>query len=401
MKLPAKLLFSRLMKRAIWRWIECYPSEFAQVFTTAQPLTDSELLFDVCNSTADSSKKRAILWPLQTILLILSTESLKQAFLGQSSNRRFGFLNLLRKSLQATKYIDLIVVCYVDICKAATYVPPDEESILRTMAEEVEKDLTSKIWDFTKLVNAGSSMSVLGYTIDQKTLATDFLLSRIRLDKEDAIKTLVPPCININAPIVVKIALVKSCLAILLEENHLPWNPTLESLYSGLCQPLRMLLLQTIQLETDIRKKENTISNHTNRVELLVDILRLYRADPFFAISGEGSRVEENGLLMSGLASLLTYPVQVVRQAAAELLVKLHRIEYASHWTQNPNDMNEFWKVSSPAIIVISQSMMDTSLSGKMQKFMLDTMIKLLKTRTAFLKQKQVTKNKQVNYNRI
>ncbi|RCI07246.1 Ras GTPase activating protein ira2 [Rhizopus stolonifer] len=389
MKLPAKLLFSRLMKRAIWRWIECYPSEFAQVFTTAQPLTDSELLFDVCNSTADSSKKRAILWPLQTILLILSTESLKQAFLGQSSNRRFGFLNLLRKSLQATKYIDLIVVCYVDICKAATYVPPDEESILRTMAEEVEKDLTSKIWDFTKLVNAGSSMSVLGYTIDQKTLATDFLLSRIRLDKEDAIKTLVPPCININAPIVVKIALVKSCLAILLEENHLPWNPTLESLYSGLCQPLRMLLLQTIQLETDIRKKENTISNHTNRVELLVDILRLYRADPFFAISGEGSRVEENGLLMSGLASLLTYPVQVVRQAAAELLVKLHRIEYASHWTQNPNDMNEFWKVSSPAIIVISQSMMDTSLSGKMQKFMLDTMIKLLKTRTAFLKQKQ------------
>ncbi|KAI9256885.1 hypothetical protein BY458DRAFT_441589 [Sporodiniella umbellata] len=377
------------MKKAIWKWIECCPSEFAEVFTASQPIAESELLFDVCNLTADSSKKRAILWPLQTIILILSTQSLQKACTNQSSEKCYNFLSLLKKSLQTTSSIDLIVVCYVDICKAATYVPPHEESALRMMAKEVEKDLRNKIWDFTKLANAESSMSTLGYTIDQKALATDFLLSRIRLDKKDAINSLVPSCIHINSPITLKLALVRSCLAILLEENHLPWNPTLESLYDGLCKPLRELLLQTIQIETDTKKKDTHINNHTSRVELLVDILRLYREDPFFAILGEGNRVEENGRLMSGLASLLTYSVQVVRQAAAELLVKLHRIEHASHWTQNPNDMREFWKVSSPAIIVISQSMMDTALNGKMQKFMLDTMIKLLKTRTAFLKQKQ------------
>ncbi|KAG1224074.1 hypothetical protein G6F35_004251 [Rhizopus arrhizus] len=388
MRQQGRLLFSKLIRKAIWRWIESYPNEFAQVFTTA-PLLDSEQLFDMCNSTADSSKNKSVLWPLQTILLVLSPESLMQAFNGQSSNRRASFLGLLKKSLKNAKNIDLISVCYVDICKAATYVPPETESILRMIAADVEKDLRDKVWDFTQLINIESTVSTLGYTIDQQTLVADFLLSRIRLDKNNTIKALVPSCIDLNSPITAKLALVKSCLAILLEENHLPWNPTLESLYDGLCAPLRTLMLQTIQIEMDSKKKEDTITNHTSRVELLVDMFRLYRIDPLFALLGEGNRVEQNGLLMNGLAVSLVHPVQVIRQSAAELLIKLHRLEYVSHWTSDPNNMHDFWKVSSPTIAVISQRILDTSLNEEMQKFLLDTTIKLLKTRSVFLKHKQ------------
>lgn len=91
MKRQGKLLFSKMMRRAIWRWIETYPAQFSEVCGSDNRLLGgSEILFDMCSSTADNPRKRAILWPLQTILLVLSQDLLLQAFLDNpsSQNRR-------------------------------------------------------------------------------------------------------------------------------------------------------------------------------------------------------------------------------------------------------------------------------------------------------------------------
>lgn len=91
MKRQGKLLYSKMIRRAIWRWIETYPYEFEQVCTSDNRLLGgSEILFDMCSSSADTSKKKAIMWPLQTILLSLSPNLLLQAFLDNpsSQNRR-------------------------------------------------------------------------------------------------------------------------------------------------------------------------------------------------------------------------------------------------------------------------------------------------------------------------
>lgn len=91
MKIQGKLLFAKMLRIAIWKWIETKPSQFAEICTTnRQALAGSEILFDMCNIAADSSRKKAVLWPLQTILLTLSPDLLIQAFLDDRGlqNRR-------------------------------------------------------------------------------------------------------------------------------------------------------------------------------------------------------------------------------------------------------------------------------------------------------------------------
>jgi hypothetical protein len=399
MKPQGKLLFSKLMRRAIWRWIEAYPSQFAEVCASdARLLAGSEVLFDMCSSTADNSRKKAALWPLQTILLVLSPEFLMQAFLDAppTLNRRANFLSLLKKSLQTTRNVDIAAVCYVDLCKAAMYVPPNNESVLRSIAADVEADLKEKVWDFTKPPSSESTLAILGYTIDQQALTTDFLLARIRLLTEDTLKTIVPSCVEENVPILFKLSLVKACLIIAQEENNLPWNPTLSSLSNGLCTPLRKLFLQTIQNDVHIssttaNKKRDTYSTHNSRVELLLDLLRLYRLDSKLALLGtDQDRVEQNSAYMVGLATLFQHPVQTIRQGAAELLVKMHQSDLIAFWGPNESILPSFWKISSPVIFSLARQMMDNKSNDDNLKALLDLLIKLFKKRYTFLKNNQV-----------
>lgn len=397
MRQEGKLLFSKMMRKAIWKWIEEYPSQFAEVCTSdARLLSGSEVLFDMCSSTADNSRKKAVLWPLQTILLVLSPEFLMQAFLDTASihNRRANFLSLLKKSLQTTRNVDIAAVCYVDLSKAATYVPPNNESVLRSIAADIEVDLKEKVWDFTKPPSSESTLAMLGYTIDQQTLTTDFLLSRIRLHPEETLLNIIPSCIEEDVPILFKLALVKTCLIITEDENHLAWNPTISSLYNGLCTPLRKLFLQTIHMDLNSSpssKKKETHSNHNNRVELLLDMLRLYRLDTNLAILGSSTnRVEENSACMVGLATLFQHPVQRIRQGALDLLVKFHQADSIKNWGP-PNELVvNFWKVSSPVILNLARQMLETKSNDENLKSLLQLLIKLLKLRNIFLKNNQV-----------
>ncbi|KAL7332161.1 hypothetical protein PS15p_204242 [Mucor circinelloides] len=396
MRQEGKLLFSKMMRKAIWKWIEEYPSQFAQVCASdARLLSGSEVLFDMCSSTADNSRKKAVLWPLQTILLVLSPEFLMQAFLDTAPihNRRANFLSLLKKSLQTTRNVDIAAVCYVDLSKAATYVPPNNESVLRAIAADIEVDLKDKVWDFTKPPSSESTLAMLGYTIDQQTLTTDFLLSRIRLHPEETLLNIIPSCIEENVPILFKLALVKTCLIITEDENHLAWNPTIASLYNGLCTPLRKLFLQTIHMDLNSSpssKKKETHSNHNNRVELLLDMLRLYRLDTKLATLGNnGNRVEENSACMVGLATLFQHPVQRIRQGALDLLVKLHQADVIKDWGPPGQLVVNFWKISSPVILNLARQMLETKSNDENLKSLLQLLIRLLKSRNIFLKSNQ------------
>lgn len=406
MRPQGKLLFSKLMRKAIWRWIEAYPAQFAEVCASdARLLSGSEVLFDMCSSTADNSRKKAILWPLQTILLVLSPEFLMQAFLDAhpTLNRRTNLLSLLKKSLQTTRNVDIAAVCYVDLCKAATYVPPNTESVLRSIAADVEVDLKDKVWDFSKPPSSDSTLSMLGYTIDQQSLTTDFILSRLRLLTEDTIKNLFPSCVEDNVPIMFKLSFVKACLMIAQEENNLPWNPTLSTLYDGVCTPLRKLFLQTIQSDlisnpttSNNKKRDTQYSTHIQRVELILDMLKLFRLDSKLALLGtaDQDRVDQISACMVGLATLFQHPVQAIRQGSSELLVKMHQSELIDVWGENETLLPSFWKISSPAIFNLARQMMESKNNDDNLKAILDLLIKLFKMRNNFLRSHQVKKKK-------
>ncbi|KAI9489055.1 hypothetical protein BDB00DRAFT_771458 [Zychaea mexicana] len=416
MKRQGKLLFSKMMRRAIWRWIETYPAQFAEVCASDNRLLGgSEILFDMCSSTADNPRKKAILWPLQTILLVLSQDLLLQAFLDNpsSQNRRTSFLGVLRKSLRTSKTADIAAMCYVDLCKAATYVPPTDDCVLRHIAADIEDDLQEKVWDFSRNVaHDAAATASLGYTINHQALVTDYLLARLRLDPEVALQHIVPQVLDESVPITFKIALVKSCLEIARDENRLPWNPSIQSMYSSLCTPLRKLFLQAMNQElmskdggaqASAPKKvmtgpdgrvivRATPSVAQSRIELLQDLLRLFRVDPLLALLGsDNDAVEDNSAIMIGMANLFQHYDQGIRQLASECLSKLHLSDNIVRWGPESKTMINFWRISSKVVFVLAKQILDNKQGEEGLKSLLTLLIKLLSARNEFLGNNQVS----------
>ncbi|KAG0178831.1 Ras GTPase activating protein ira2 [Apophysomyces sp. BC1021] len=375
MKREGKLLFAKTMRKAIWRWIETYPFQYAEICESdGRLLTGSEILFDMCSSTADNSRRKSILWPLQTILLSLSPDLLLQAFLDDPASQN-------RRTLRSSRMAEIAAVCYVDLCKASTYVPPTDDSVLRHIAADIEDDLKEKVWNFSRL--STTELANLGYTIDIQTLTTDYLLSRLRLDPENTLTTLVPTCLEEGAPVIFKLALVRSCLAIAQDDNRLPWNPTIASMYGSLCTHLRRLFLQTIGSELSAAQQDSAMRktaaepSRQNTTMLLQDLLRLFKCDPLLALlvgiykdrigllimlrtkGDDQNRIEQNAAFMTGVAKLLKHNDSTIRQSASECLSRFHDSENIAQWGPETTLMVNFWRISSQAVFSFAKQILD------------------------------------------
>lgn len=275
-----------------------------------------DVLFEICSSLADTTRKKAILWPLQTMLLILCPDILYSISTPEGSsrsvnNKKTVFLATLKSSLKPGRMAELAAICYVDICKAATYVSKTDASALRHIVPDVENELRNQLFDPEKPLIADSLMSGLGIIIDHRSLLADCLVAMFRLNPRHAMRSLFPSCLDHRAPTLFKISLVKACLAIASEENKLPWNPSVTALYDPLCGLLRKLFIDFAS--KDFSKIDTTISSPYNnvnrkqlisnsvidkkskkdigrtdqsseRLELILDMLRLYQTDPKLAL---------------------------------------------------------------------------------------------------------------------
>ncbi|KAI8097774.1 uncharacterized protein BX664DRAFT_356981 [Halteromyces radiatus] len=397
MKRQGKLLYSKMIRRAIWRWIETYPSEFEQVCASDNRLLGgSEILFDMCSSSADTSKKKAIMWPLQTILLSLSPDLLLQAFLDNpsSQNRRTSFLATLRKSLKSSRTADIAALCYVDLCKAATYIRPNDDSVLHHIAADIDADLREKIWNAT---NDNTLTTTHGYSVNQQVLTTDYLLARLRLDTKSTLISLVPTCLGDRAPIRFKLALVKSCLAIADEDNHLAWNPSLENMYDPLCSILRKLFIQAVgyELRPGTLQQQRASLDRRGNTELIQDILRLYKTDPLLALLNN-EQGDENGTMMLCIANLFQHQDHNIRQNAVDCLSKLHSIDAIPSWGSSTTLMSNFWSISSQVIFSLARQMLDEKQTEDGIKSLLNLVMKLLKSRAEFLRKQMESTNEGV-----
>ncbi|KAI8142067.1 hypothetical protein BJV82DRAFT_159057 [Fennellomyces sp. T-0311] len=299
-------------------------------------------------------------------------------------------------------------MCYVDLCKAATYVPPTDDCVLRHIAADIEDDLQEKVWDFSRnMAHDAAATASLGYTINQQALVSDYLLARLRLDPDSTLQHLVPQVLDESVPIIFKIALVKSCLEIARDENRLPWNPSIPSMYNSVCTPLRKLFLQAVNAE--LLSKDGsaqpppppkkvmtgpdgrvivraTPSIAQSRVELLQDLLRLFRVDPLLALLGSDSdAVEDNAAIMTGMANLFQHYDQGIRQLASECLSKLHLANNIIRWGPEENLMTNFWRISSKVVFVLAKQILDNKQGEEGLKSLLTLLMKLLAARNDFL----------------
>ncbi|KAF7726129.1 Ras GTPase activating protein ira2 [Apophysomyces ossiformis] len=419
LKKSAQLVVAVVLRRAIWGWIETYPSEFMRLCYSQKRLEGGpEILFDICNSLADTTRKKAILWPLQILLLILCPDLLLSSTVSENrgiNTKKTVFLNALRKSLKGGRMAELSIICYVDICKAATYVSKSDVSALRHIVPEVENELREKLFDMERPLLPEGLMGSLGIVIDHRCLLADGLVAMFRLNPRNVMHSLFPACLSDRAPTVFKLSLVKACLAIASEENRLPWNPSVSTLYESMCGPLRRLFLEITSRDpaksetssqttlTPSRKtiigsasadkrmrKDIRLDTNNDRLEMILDILRLYQADPNMAIKGDNTdRFEQNAAVMVAITNCLREPSAAVRDAAAECLYSLHSPNYILEWGPSERFMESFWKTSSQVVFALAKQLLDNREKDEGLKKLLDLLKKLLKLRNEFLRMQQ------------
>lgn len=212
---------------------------------------------------------------------------------------------------------ELAAICYVDLCRAATYVSKDDMTAIRQVVPDVENELIDKLFDIHRPADVDSLSTSLGVYIDHRSLMADCIVAMFRLDTQKTIHSLIPTCFDHGAPTIFKLSVVKAAVAIASEESSLPWIPSISELYLPLCTRIRKLFLEFFT--RDFREKasadtaaaaaagassssvssrktlaNNLVDKRSNRkdgrtaaqerFELILDVLRLYQTDPKLAI---------------------------------------------------------------------------------------------------------------------
>ncbi|KAI8335906.1 hypothetical protein BC941DRAFT_429713 [Chlamydoabsidia padenii] len=406
MKLEGKLLFATMVRKAIWRWIETYPGEFRQVCASENRLlAGSEILFDLCSSSADTPRKKAALWPLQTVLLVLAPDLLLQAFLDNpsSKNRRTSFLGTLRQSLRSARTSEIAAICYVDLCKAATYVPPTEESVLRHITADIEDELAEQIWNIAQATtqdNNTNNNNIINSTYDAQRLLTDYLLTRLQMCSTTSLKSLLTTYFGDDAPLVAKRALVKACLLFVQDRPHLSWNADVVTVYIDIFPYLAKLLTDNAASEaqgrglmmmdittTNQSSAKNIPSRSPGSNALSLDLLRLFYIAPFVPLVADDDRgnAEQFGTFLVGICNLCQQQDLGIRQLAFDCLIRFHDYKSMTTWGTSSHRVSNFWRISSQVVFCLARQILDTKQTETSIQSLLNTLIALLKSRHDFL----------------
>ncbi|ORX55578.1 hypothetical protein DM01DRAFT_1320819 [Hesseltinella vesiculosa] len=401
MKTEGKIQFAIYLHKAIWRWIQTYPLQFNEVCVSeTRILTGSEILFDLCSSSADNFRKKAAFWPLQTVLLILAPDLLLQAFLDDptSKNRRASFLSMLRQSLHSPRTAEAAILCYVDLCKAATFVPPGDESVLRHIATDIEDELHEQIWTLAQLSHYNDDL-----TADHGSFLTDYLLIHLRLCSPASAQKRILSLMEDITPTPFKHALAKTCLLLVKGSNNLPWHPDLSAIYPQVTVPLCKLFIDTAMVENQTRLLvDNSSSSNFNNsrqymsqstsgrangpAQTLLDLLELFKiSPPIIMTSDTDDTMELISTMMSNMAGLCQHRTNTLRIAAADGITRLLQLDMIATWSDAPLLASSYWKITSRVMSVLARQVLDTKQQDDSITDQLALLCTLFEARHAFL----------------
>merc|ERR1712000_187816 len=273
-----------------------------------------------------SSSKRTNYWPTCTMLMILCPDLMNQVVLkkdgSSSKSNKKKFFDNLSKGLSSSKLSDVTTVCYVDICKASTYVSKSSESALRFLVTNTENELIGRLFNAQAAMKSETSFN--------ETLMTDFLLSSFYLSPRKIISSLFAECVKNSSPQLFKRVFVNTLLRI-TNEISLPWNPTISDVYGAHATNLRQLFQDLLPKV----KEYNSIKNATDKkgkaalekvladISILEKLIELYNCVSEFSIPN-------------------------LSKVANQTLVVLHHPDNIKKWlgdTENStnNNMERFW----------------------------------------------------------
>lgn len=191
----------------VTRWLDRYPDEFVQLHMI-QKRRDAgpDTLFDMTQTIVDNGRRRTLLYPLQTTLLLLLPDvfevasNLREAKSGGMA-KKVAFLESLRKALRNRN--EQAAYCLVSILRAARHFDAENDSALVSYAMDVQDEVRDAVF-------RRPTPGLEGGLFDQDVMTAAFV-SLAHLNFEDTVSSLAQSCLVPSAPPGFKIAVIQAC----------------------------------------------------------------------------------------------------------------------------------------------------------------------------------------------
>ncbi|XP_043860258.1 neurofibromin isoform X3 [Dromiciops gliroides] len=407
LKKVAQLAVINSLEKAFWNWVENYPDEFTKLYQT--PQTDmaecAEKLFDLVDGFAESTKRKAAVWPLQIILLVLCPEiiqDISKDVVDEAKMNKKMFLDNLRRALAghggSRQLTESAAIACVKLCKASTYINWEDNSVIFLLVQSMVVDLKNLLFNPSKPFSRGSQNADVDLMID-------CLVSCFRISPHNNQHFKI--CLAQNSPSTFHYVLVNSLHRIITNSTFkhglgtasaLDWWPKIDAVYCHSVE-LRNMFGETLhkavqgcgahaairmapmpashcfawqwasvasltfkEKMTSLKFKEKPTDLETRSYKyLLLSMVKLIHADPKLLLCNPRKQGPET---QGSTAELITGLVQLVPQSsmpeiaqeAMEALLVLHQLDSIDLW--NPDSPIEtFWEISSQMLFYICKKL--------------------------------------------
>ncbi|XP_062516439.1 neurofibromin-like isoform X2 [Corticium candelabrum] len=396
------------VQKAIWNWIEHYPTEYNEFLKTQDAsLSGSAVkLFDEVEQFANSDKRRNAVWRLQILLLFLCP-NIVLSFSAEEIDKTnyddkvlFLYKAVSAMSSSNRMICDAGVQACVNVCRLCSYVNRLDTPVVKYFVTMFQSKLQDILFDSKKLYMQQSVVGIPKVQVpDEQEARMHCFMALFRINYRN--NYLANVCFHSDAPLLFKVVIVKAMRRIIDEGVVVPWWPGAYTLYPFADQ-LRKLLqscvdwLKKRQAATtgtpsrsrtaalDRKSLENQRKLH---LELGGSLLELFLSEPQCALhnSTDGQPNDRHELLklFSYITSLVQHPTfDDLSSIASEVLLQLTRHESMETW--NPeNSVPTVWEVSSQ--VIFSIGMKFTSHKAKNLLSLIQILQAILMQRNCFL----------------
>lgn len=189
------------------RWLDRHPEEFVHLHTMHKRRDNGpDTLFDMAQTVVDNGRRRAVLLPLQTTLLLLLPDvfevasNLREAK-SSSMAKKVAFLDGLRKALRNRN--EQAAYCLVSLLRAARHFDAESDSALMSYAMDVQDEVNNAV--FRRLTPGSDSV------LFEQDVMTAAFVSLAHLSFESCVTSLAQTCLAPSAPISFKISVIQAC----------------------------------------------------------------------------------------------------------------------------------------------------------------------------------------------
>ncbi|KAI5802565.1 hypothetical protein FPQ18DRAFT_365113 [Pyronema domesticum] len=399
-----------ILPEAIHRWIDSHPKDFVDLHTSQQRIEGgADVLFDFAGSLTESTKRRAVIWPLQTALVLLLPEVFVQADMsgsqrGSSLAKKIVFLNNLRQALRQPKSADIAASCLITICRAGSLFAGESDNALLSFALDIQNDMREEIFK-----KPPHNMPAPEEVMDRDVLIKAFV-SLARLSVESVVEHLIPVCLDKTAPMSFKITVFAGAAVLASQANAEQYTALFEAIAPDLGEYLHGISSMRKAVSsvpftggsgTDSMRHKNISTDSIGSIELLYQLLELLKIRPLLLYenidfrSGDWSQLADKSI--NSILTLICDDDEFVRNSTVTFARRLLSPETFQTATkdqgtllqQDHNLLPFFWTGTSAIVAMLSKKLLDFDFRDPSLKNMLELVHGYLDTRVNIIQSRK------------